>query len=145
MSRGTIHTQTNTMANKIQLAYMVADGLFLLMGVFILAFSVIVGNIKDEVPSNGRQAARNLLYQGFPLKGWYPDSRLVGVGIFANGALSGHRQRRPHLRHLRRHPPRSRDVLPQVDQACELPGRGLRDIQHDPRPIPMDLDAQDEG
>ena len=55
------------MANKIQLAYLVADGLFLLMGVFILAFSVIVNSIKDEIPSNGRQAARNLLYQGFPL------------------------------------------------------------------------------
>jgi hypothetical protein len=56
------------MANKIQLVYMVSDGLFLLMGVFILAFSVIVGNIRDEEPSNGRQAARNLLYQGFPLQ-----------------------------------------------------------------------------
>jgi hypothetical protein len=37
------------------------------MGVFILGFSVIVNNIRDEQPSNGRQAARNLLYQGFPL------------------------------------------------------------------------------
>jgi hypothetical protein len=55
------------MANKIQLAYLVADGLFLLMGVFILSFSVIVSGIRDEIPSNGRQAARNLLYQGFPL------------------------------------------------------------------------------
>ncbi|KAG7291664.1 hypothetical protein NEMBOFW57_001683 [Staphylotrichum longicolle] len=55
------------MVNKIQLAYVAADGLFMLMGVFILAFSVIVGNIRDEEPSNGRQAARNLLYQGFPL------------------------------------------------------------------------------
>lgn len=61
------------MVNKIQLAYVAADGLFMLMGVFILAFSVIVGNIRDEEPSNGRQAARNLLYQGFPLTGWYPD------------------------------------------------------------------------
>lgn len=55
------------MVNKIQLAYVVSDGLLLLMGVFILAFSIIVGNIRDEVPTNGRQAARNLLYQGFPL------------------------------------------------------------------------------
>ncbi|KAK4154832.1 hypothetical protein C8A00DRAFT_32352 [Chaetomidium leptoderma] len=55
------------MVNKIQLAYVVADGLVLLMGVFILGFSVIVGNIKDETPTNGRQAARNLLYQEFPL------------------------------------------------------------------------------
>ena len=59
------------MANKIQIAYLVADFLFLLMGVFILGFSVIVNNIKDEVPENGRQAARNLFYQDFPLTGWW--------------------------------------------------------------------------
>jgi hypothetical protein len=62
------------MVNKIQLAYVAADGLFLLMGIFILSFSVIVGNIRDEEPLNGRQAARNLLYQGFPLTGWYSGS-----------------------------------------------------------------------
>ncbi|KAL2136052.1 hypothetical protein VTI74DRAFT_5632 [Chaetomium olivicolor] len=55
------------MVNKVQLAYVVTDGLFLLMGIFILAFSVIVGNIRDEIPENGRQAARNLFYQRFPL------------------------------------------------------------------------------
>jgi hypothetical protein len=59
------------MANKIQIAYLVADFLFLLMGVFILGFSVIVNNIKDEVPENGRQAARNLFYRDFPLNGWW--------------------------------------------------------------------------
>jgi len=53
--------------NKVQLAYVIADGLFLLMGVFMLAFSVIVQNIQFEVPTEGRQAARNLLYQRFPL------------------------------------------------------------------------------
>jgi len=55
--------------NKVQLAYVIADGLFLLMGVFMLAFSVIVQNIQFEVPTEGRQAARNLLYQRFPLTG----------------------------------------------------------------------------
>ncbi|AEO65125.1 0d7b7104-6a15-436e-b9d0-6a9954dff562 [Thermothielavioides terrestris] len=55
------------MVNGVQLTYVVADGLFLLMGIFILAFSVIVGNIRNEVPTDGQQAARNLLYQGFPL------------------------------------------------------------------------------
>lgn len=55
------------MVNKVQAAYVVADGLFLLMGIFIIGFSVIVGNIRDEIPENGRQAARNLLYQRFPL------------------------------------------------------------------------------
>lgn len=57
------------MANKILIAYLIADALFLLMGVVILAFSIIVNNIKDEVPTKGTQAARNLLYQDFPLTG----------------------------------------------------------------------------
>ena len=57
------------MVSKIQLTYVVADGLFLLMGILIIGFSVIVGNIRDEVPTDGRQAARNLLYQRFPLTG----------------------------------------------------------------------------
>ncbi|KAJ4298568.1 hypothetical protein N0V88_003598 [Collariella sp. IMI 366227] len=55
------------MVSKVQLGYVVADGLFVLMGIFIIAFSVIVGNIRDEVPENGKQAARNLFYQQFPL------------------------------------------------------------------------------
>lgn len=55
--------------NKVQLAYVIIDGLFLLMGIFIFAFSVVVNNIKDEVPTEGRQAARHLLYQEFPLTG----------------------------------------------------------------------------
>ena len=69
------------MVNKIQLVYVATDFLFLVMGVFILAFSIIVNNIKDEIPVNGRQAARNLLYQGFPLTGQYqsvPIAHLLG-------------------------------------------------------------------
>ncbi|KAK4130113.1 hypothetical protein BT67DRAFT_241353 [Trichocladium antarcticum] len=55
------------MVSKVQLAYVAADGLFLVMGILIMGFSVIVGNIRDEVPTGGTQAARNLLYQRFPL------------------------------------------------------------------------------
>lgn len=55
------------MANKVLLAYGICDGLFVLMGIFMLSFSVIVQNIQNEIPENGRQAARNLLYQRFPL------------------------------------------------------------------------------
>lgn len=59
------------MVSKVQLAYVAADGLFLVMGILIMGFSVIVGNIRDEVPTGGTQAARNLLYQRFPLTGQY--------------------------------------------------------------------------
>jgi len=65
------------MVNKIQLVYVATDFLFLVMGVFILAFSIIVNNIKDEIPVNGRQAARNLLYQGFPLTAGIANAALI--------------------------------------------------------------------
>lgn len=57
------------MANKVALAYIASDFLFVLMGVFMLAFSIVVQNVRFEEPENGRQAARNLLYQRFPLTG----------------------------------------------------------------------------
>jgi hypothetical protein len=57
------------MPNKVALAYMVSDFLFVLMGIFMLAFSIVVQNVRFEEPENGRQAARNLLYQRFPLTG----------------------------------------------------------------------------
>ncbi|KAM7205569.1 hypothetical protein V8F33_000895 [Rhypophila sp. PSN 637] len=65
------------MANKVLLAYGICDGLFVLMGIFMLAFSVIVQNIQDEIPENGRQAARNLLYQRFPLTAGIANAVLV--------------------------------------------------------------------
>ncbi|KAI6602090.1 hypothetical protein ACKVWC_010890 [Pyricularia oryzae] len=55
------------MANKILVAYIFADFLFVLMGALMLGFSIVVGNVRDEVPTEGNQAARNLLYQKFPL------------------------------------------------------------------------------
>ncbi|KAK0655955.1 hypothetical protein B0T16DRAFT_23586 [Cercophora newfieldiana] len=65
------------MANKVTLAYMVSDFLFVLMGIFMLAFSIIVQNIQFEEPTNGRQAARNLLYQRFPLTAGIANSIFV--------------------------------------------------------------------
>ncbi|KAK4187292.1 hypothetical protein QBC35DRAFT_235853 [Podospora australis] len=71
------------MVNKVQLAYVVADGLFLLMGVFMIGFSVIVGNIRDEIPENGRQAARNLLYQRFPLNAGIANAVFIFITFIA--------------------------------------------------------------
>ena len=59
------------MVNRILLVYVFADILFVAMGALELGFSVIVNNIKDDVADNGMQVARNLLYQRFPLTGWY--------------------------------------------------------------------------
>ncbi|GAB1312234.1 Tetraspanin [Madurella fahalii] len=65
------------MVSKVQLAYVVADGLILLMGIFIISFCVVVGNIRNEVPTDGEQAARNLLYQRFPLEAGIANSAFV--------------------------------------------------------------------
>ncbi|KAK0749485.1 hypothetical protein B0T18DRAFT_322917 [Schizothecium vesticola] len=67
------------MANKVALAYMVTDFLFVLMGIFMLAFSIVVQNVRFEEPENGRQAARNLLYQRFPLTAGIANAIFVFV------------------------------------------------------------------
>ena len=59
------------MVNRILLAYIFADILFVAMGGLELGFSIFVNNTKDDVADNGLQVARNLLYQRFPLTGWY--------------------------------------------------------------------------
>jgi hypothetical protein len=59
------------MVNKVLGAFVAVDGLFALMGATMLAFSVIVMNTCFNVPTDGNEAARNLLYQRFPLTGVY--------------------------------------------------------------------------
>ena len=56
------------MVNKILLTTAIADILFLATGAAQLAFSLIVKNVMNEEPVEGMQAARNLLYQRFPLQ-----------------------------------------------------------------------------
>ncbi|KAH8880156.1 hypothetical protein GQ53DRAFT_547777 [Thozetella sp. PMI_491] len=67
------------MGNKVLLAYVVADTLFVLTGAIILAFSIIVQNNMFEVPTEGEQAARNLLYQRFPLTAGIVNAVLIFV------------------------------------------------------------------
>lgn len=57
------------MTSKVTLAYVVSDFLFLVTGIVTLAFSVLVQNFRFEIPTDGKQAARNLMYQRFPLTG----------------------------------------------------------------------------
>lgn len=63
------HHLGGIMANKVLAAYVVADLLFAATGAFLVGFSVIVQNFMFEVPTEGVQAIRNLLYQQFPLTG----------------------------------------------------------------------------
>lgn len=57
------------MPNKILLAYICTDIAFVAMGALELGFAIIINNVKDQDPANGMEAARNLLYQRFPLTG----------------------------------------------------------------------------
>lgn len=57
------------MANKVLAAYVAADLLFAASGALLVGFSVIVQNFMFEVPTEGVQSIRNLLYQQFPLTG----------------------------------------------------------------------------
>ena len=55
------------MANKVLVAYVVADILFVVMGAIMLGFSVIVQQIIDKKPTTGTEAVITLLYSKFPL------------------------------------------------------------------------------
>jgi hypothetical protein len=57
------------MANKVLLAFVAADILFILTGAIMLGFSIVVQNDIQQTPTEGTQAARNLLYSRFPLTG----------------------------------------------------------------------------
>lgn len=62
--------------NKILLATVAADLLFLAAGTCLLVFALVVRNTMNDDPEEGEQAARNLLYQRFPL-----DAGLVNAAF----------------------------------------------------------------
>ncbi|KAI1181302.1 tetraspanin [Nemania sp. FL0916] len=64
------------MVNKVLAAFVGVDILFAITGGIILGFSVIVKNTCFSPPTDGNMAARDLLYQQFPL------SAGIGNGIF---------------------------------------------------------------
>lgn len=68
------------MVNAVLGAYVVADLLFAGTGAILLGFSVIVQNFMFEVPTDGVQAVRNLLYQQFPLTGMRASTVQLGHG-----------------------------------------------------------------
>lgn len=67
------------MVNKILLATAVADILFLITGAAQLAFALIVKNVMNEESVEGMQAARNLLYQRFPLQAGIINAIIIFV------------------------------------------------------------------
>jgi hypothetical protein len=65
------------MGNKILMAFVAADILFLISGAIQLGFSIIVQNTMNNVANDGETLARNLLYQRFPLQGTSENIRVV--------------------------------------------------------------------
>ncbi|KAI5464122.1 hypothetical protein BGZ63DRAFT_421199 [Mariannaea sp. PMI_226] len=55
------------MTNKVFLAAVAADILFLASGLMELIFSLVVRSQMNDIPTNGQEATLNLLYQRFPL------------------------------------------------------------------------------
>ncbi len=59
------------MRDKVLLSYIIVDGIFVATGAIMLGFCVIIQNLMFETPTSGDQAARDLLYQQFPLTGMF--------------------------------------------------------------------------
>lgn len=57
------------MVNKILAAFVAADGLFAVTGALMLGFAIIVQQTCFDPPSEGENAARDLLYRDFPFTG----------------------------------------------------------------------------
>ena len=55
------------MPNKVFLAALAADVVFLLTGCLELGFCLVVRSQMNNSPQDGQEAVRNLLYQDFPL------------------------------------------------------------------------------
>ena len=57
------------MRDKVLLSYIIIDALFVITGAIMVGFCVIIKNSMFATPTSGDQAARDLLYQQFPLNG----------------------------------------------------------------------------
>ncbi|KAK9779064.1 putative Tetraspanin [Seiridium cardinale] len=65
------------MVNKVLAAFVAMDGLFALMGAIMMGFSVVVLNTCFDPPTDGNEAARDLLYQRFPLTAGIANAALT--------------------------------------------------------------------
>lgn len=69
--------------NRLLLATIFADVLFLASGILELAFSLVVKSHLGEVPTDGEQATRNLLHQKFPLTAGIVNAAFILVTFVA--------------------------------------------------------------
>jgi hypothetical protein len=65
------------MINKVLAAFVVANGVFVSMGALELGFCIIVRQTCFDIPTEGENAARNLLYQKFPFNAGIVNAALT--------------------------------------------------------------------
>jgi len=68
-------------SNKILLAMAGADFLFVATGAAQLGFALVVRNTMGDVATEGEQAARNLLFQRFPLEAGIANAIMIFVAF----------------------------------------------------------------
>lgn len=78
------------MVNKVLAAFLVMDGLFVSMGAIMLGFCVIVRQTAFDVPTEGREAARDLLYRTFPFNGKNTPPPVVSLARKVTGEVADH-------------------------------------------------------
>lgn len=94
------------MVNKVLASFMVMDGLFVSMGAIMLGFCVIVRQTAFEAPTEGREAARDLLYRTFPFNGKYtPVLRKALRAELLTTLNSWYRKCHLHIHRVPNHPP----------------------------------------
>ncbi|KAH7118425.1 hypothetical protein EDB81DRAFT_817410 [Dactylonectria macrodidyma] len=71
------------MVNKVFLATVVADILFLASGILELVFSLVGRSQMNDAPSDGEHATRNLLYQRFPFTAGIVNAAFILVTFAA--------------------------------------------------------------
>lgn len=71
------------MPNKVFLAALAADVIFLASGALELGFSLVVSGQMFNKPQEGHEAVRNLLYQTFPLTAGVANASVIlGAALF---------------------------------------------------------------
>jgi hypothetical protein len=71
------------MPNKVLATYIAVDAVFVATGAIMLGFCLVVQNVMFETPIAGDQAARDLLYQRFPLTAGIVNSVFIFVTFLA--------------------------------------------------------------
>lgn len=77
------------MPDKVLLATLAINVLFLATGAIELGFCLVVQGLRDQDPSDGREAVRHLLYQRFPLTAGIANAACVlGTFVFTLPGLA---------------------------------------------------------